>query len=291
MHYKLNRKNDYLFKRIFGHENNKDILARFLSVILDVTIEADELSLVKTDMSGTFLSDKGSVLDIHVQRSEFHEKMNIEMQQTYSGDIDKRILYYWAKAFSGELKKGQDYNDLPKQISILIADFNLFAWKDETKYHGIFKIREKTEDTTFCDALEIHVIELPKLRKNPLKLNALNCWLLYLDNMEGELMNQIIKAEPLIERAITIEEAFLLAEEERYNYELRERGRANYDSAMSWSLKEGIKQGMEQGMEKGIEHGLQISRGIIFNMLKKNMSLEEISDITGLSIDEVQKLI
>ncbi|MCL2065281.1 MAG: Rpn family recombination-promoting nuclease/putative transposase [Candidatus Cloacimonetes bacterium] len=29
MQYKINRKNDYAFKRIFGHEESKDILARF----------------------------------------------------------------------------------------------------------------------------------------------------------------------------------------------------------------------------------------------------------------------
>ena len=107
MTYKINRKNDYAFKRIFGHEESKDILARFLSVILDVTIEADELELIKTDMSGSFLADKDSILDIHVKRSSNHERMNIEMQQAYVGDINRRILYYWAKAFSGELKKGR----------------------------------------------------------------------------------------------------------------------------------------------------------------------------------------
>ena len=37
----------------------------------------------------------------------------------------------------------------------------------------------------FSDALEIHVLELPKLRKQPLILSELECWLLYLDNMEG----------------------------------------------------------------------------------------------------------
>ena len=30
----VNRKNDYAFKRIFGHEDTKDILARFLTVVL-----------------------------------------------------------------------------------------------------------------------------------------------------------------------------------------------------------------------------------------------------------------
>ena len=230
-------------------------------------------------MSGDYLSDKSTILDIQVRRSNHHEKMNIEMQQAYSGNIDKRVLYYWAKSFSGELKKGQIYDELPKQISILIADFNLFNWQDPLKFHGIFKLRDLVEEPVFCDALEIHVLELPKLRKNPLKFDGLNCWLMYLDNMEGEIMEQIVKQEPLIERAMTIEEAFLLAEEQRYNYELREKGRADYENAISWSLKEGIKQGVQNTKHE-----------MVRKLMQKNMSLEDISEVTGLTPEEIQNL-
>jgi len=92
----VNRKNDYAFKRIFGHEDSKDILARFLSVVLNVTIEADELTLIQTELSPEYVADKASALDIQVRRSEFHEKMNVEMQQRDNdkGNIDRRILYW-----------------------------------------------------------------------------------------------------------------------------------------------------------------------------------------------------
>ena len=121
--------------------------------------------------------------------------------------------------------------------------------------------------------------------------------------MEGEILEQIVKQEPLIERAITIEEAFLLVEEERYNYELREKGRADYDSAMSWSLKQGRKEGMQEGIQQGIQkgrkegrqegrqEGMQIrEKEMARKMLKKNMSLEDICDVTGLTPEEIKKL-
>ena len=107
-------------------------------------------------------------------------------QRDEKGNIDRRILYYWGRSFSGELKTGQNYSELPRQISILIADFDVFNWNDSTRYHGVFNIREQNEGLLFSDALEIHVLELPKLRKQPLKekWSALECWLLYLDNKE-----------------------------------------------------------------------------------------------------------
>ncbi|MDR1137570.1 MAG: Rpn family recombination-promoting nuclease/putative transposase, partial [Synergistaceae bacterium] len=89
---KINRKNDYFFKRVFGHEDTKDILARFLTVVLSVPIEPDELSLIHTEINPEYLADKASVLDIQVRRSASHEKLNIEMQIADEGNIERRIL-------------------------------------------------------------------------------------------------------------------------------------------------------------------------------------------------------
>jgi len=100
----VNRKNDFAFKRIFGHEDSKDVLARFLSVVLKTPIEAEELSFIQTELNPEYVADKSSVLDVQVRRSKFHEKMNVEMQRRDEGNIDRRILYYWGRSFSGELK-------------------------------------------------------------------------------------------------------------------------------------------------------------------------------------------
>ena len=217
------------------------------------------------------MADKSSVLDIQVRRSKLHEKMNIEMQRRDEGNIERRILYYWGKSFGGELKSGQNYSELPRQISIVIADFDVFNWKDSTKFHGIFNVNEREEGLLFSDALEIHVLELPKLRKQPFELNALECWLLYLDNMEGEIMERIAAQEPMIRRAMTVEEAFMKSESERYLYELREKGRNDYYNAISTAEKRGK---------------LEIARA----MLAKNMSLELTAEITGLSLEELKTL-
>ena len=286
----INRKNDYAFKRIFGHEDSKYVLARFLSVVLNVPIEADELTLIQTELSPEYVADKSSVLDIQVRRSAFHEKMNVEMQRRDNqGNIGRRILYYWGRNFTGELKAGQDYSELPKQISIVIADFDVFDWKDSAKFHGVFHVSEQDEGLLFSDALEIHVLELPKLRSLPLKekWSALECWLLYLDNMEGETMEQIATQEPMIRRAMTIEDAFMKIESERNLYELREKGRRDFDSAISAAEKRGEERGEKRGEKRGrAERDLEIAGG----MLAEGMSLELAAKITGLSLEELKTL-
>ena len=123
---KINRKNDYFFKRVFGHEDTKDILARFLTVVLSVPIEPEELSLMHTELSPEYLANKASVLDIQVRRSKAHEKLNVEMQIADKGNIERRLLHYWGRGYTEEIKEGDDYSTLPRMINIAIVDFNVF---------------------------------------------------------------------------------------------------------------------------------------------------------------------
>ena len=51
--------------------------------------------------------------------------------------------------------------------------------------------------------------------------------------------------------------------------------------------KEGIKEGIKEGKNQGI---IESKKEIAVNMLNKKMDIKTISDITGLSIDEIEKL-
>ena len=63
------------------------------------------------------------------------------------------------------------------------------------------------------------------------------------------------------------------------------------NSLLSEAKEEGISQGYKSGINDGISKGEnKKSIEIAKNMLKKNMSIEDISDITGLSIEEINKL-
>jgi predicted transposase/invertase (TIGR01784 family) len=245
---KINRKNDYFFKRVFGHEDTKDILARFLTVVLSVPIEPDELSLIHTELSPEYLADKASVLDIHVRRSRAHEKFNVEMQIADEGNIERRILHHWGRGYTEEIKEGEDYSILPRMINIAVIDFNLFEWRDETKFHSVFRVLEADEGVLFSDALEIHVLELPKLKKQPMKddWTPMERWGHYLNNLEGEAMEMIAVKEPMIRKALTVEDVFVKNEEERRFYELREKSRLRLENALVTAERRGRLEGIKE---------------------------------------------
>ena len=49
----------------------------------------------------------------------------------------------------------------------------------------------------------------------------------------------------------------------------------------------GIQIGFERGVESGFERGIEKTA---LNMLKKNISFEEIADITELTVDKIKEL-
>ena len=54
------------------------------------------------------------------------------------------------------------------------------------------------------------------------------------------------------------------------------------------ALERGIEQGIEQGIERGIERK---TIDVILSMIEKNISLEDISDITGKTIEEIKEIV
>ncbi|MCU0549528.1 MAG: hypothetical protein MUC48_09290 [Leptolyngbya sp. Prado105] len=75
-------------------------------------------------------------------------------------------------------------------------------------------------------------------------------------------------------------------EEQAFQTELDKLGVAQREEIM-----ETLTSWEERGLEKGIEQGReQERRAIALNMLRKSLPLETISEITGLTLDQLQQL-
>jgi predicted transposase/invertase (TIGR01784 family) len=162
-------------------------------------------------------------------------------------------------------------------------DFDIFEWDDKSKFHGVFRVLERDEGVLFSDAFEIHTLELPKLKRQPSKAewSPLECWGLYLNNMEGEIMESIAEKEPMVRRAMTVEEIFIKNEEERRLYELREKGRRDYINAILTSEN----RGKEEGITIGIDTTL-----LIIGALKAQVPVDEIAMKYKLPVEQIVKI-
>ena len=78
----------------------------------------------------------------------------------------KRILYYWSKTYSKQLKRGENYKDLNKTIGILITNYEIKELKEIDELDTKWQIMcNKKDKKILTDDLELHIIEIPKAEK------------------------------------------------------------------------------------------------------------------------------
>jgi predicted transposase/invertase (TIGR01784 family) len=298
---------DIAFKKIFGVEENKDLLISLINSIVSTEDQISEVTLLNPYNPKNFRQDKLSILDIKAKGAD-GKRFNIEIQISDEADYDKRALYYWAKLYTEQLKVAEDYSILSKAIGIHILNFTSIPLAD--KYHNVFHIIEKDSGLLYFKDLELHTIELKKFTDNSNEelsdiiakvKNTLDMWVAFLtrhDLLKADNLPQALNDDNL-KKAITVLDVMNFSPEERDAYEdhlkwLRIEANT-IKKAESRAKAEGKLEGLEEGMEKGIEQGIKQgvmtrNQEIARNLLDEGMEIKSIVKITGLSEEEIRKL-
>jgi predicted transposase/invertase (TIGR01784 family) len=268
-------KMDIIFQAIFGEVGSENITKDFLEKILKRKIE--KISLDKNPILRRELKDdKLGVLDI-ITELDGKEKCNIEMQLIDKNNIIERMLYYWSKMYTRQIKAGDDYNKLEKTIVILIADFNIKGL-EEVEYHSTWKIIEtnSVKKLILTDKFELDIIELLKIKGRENEKDQLLDWLIFLENPESERVTRKMKENENLKEAV--EKLDRISEDEKMQRIIELREKAIRDEHAIYA------KGVDDGIEKGI---MKIAK----SMLKKGMNVSDIIEITGLTKEEIEKLI
>ncbi|MCJ7475730.1 MAG: Rpn family recombination-promoting nuclease/putative transposase, partial [Wolbachia endosymbiont of Homalodisca vitripennis] len=95
----------------------------------------------------------------------------------------------------------------------------------------------------------------------------------------------------IIKRAYEEMNKFNWSEEELLAYEQMKKRIMDEIAALAQKFDEGLKVGQEKGRQEGIQIGHQKGKiEIAKNSLKAGVSIDVISEITGLSVDEIKQL-
>ena len=296
---RISPKVDIAFKKIFGVEENKDLLISLINSIVSKADQVADITLLNPYNPQNFHNDKLSVLDIKAQGLD-GKRFNIEIQLADEADYDKRALYYWAKLYTEQLKKADDYSKLNKAIGIHILNFTSILGTDE--YHNIFQIKEKNKDISYFQDLELHTIELKKFNSdNDEKLSdlvkkiksSLDMWMAFLTRNDllkpNELPKEISTDE--LNKALTVLDVMNLTEKERDLYEGQLKWLRIETNTLKKAEDKGMKKGLKKGILKGIEKGIEKGKiAIAKNMLQEKSDINFIQKVTDLSIEEINKL-
>ncbi len=268
----LSPKIDVVFHMLFGEQKHERITKKLIEDVIGEKVETIELE--KTPyLWGEQANDKVGIIDI---RATINNKIpiDIEMQIADNKNIEKRILFYWAKLYLKQLKEGEQYKKLNRSISIIFLDYKLEKLK-ELPIHTKWQIKESENGKIlFTEDLEIHVIELSKV-KEKIEEGSLMKWILFLENPEGEEIRKMAESEKEIREAIETLEDISNDEAKIRIAELREKYVADRESEL------------ETAEEKGIQKGIiEIAK----KMKKEKIPNKIIEKITGLTKEEIENL-
>ncbi len=291
----LNPTVDFVFKRIFGDEKNADVLVNFLNSVFESAREPliESVEILNPFIDKEALTDKMSVLDIRA-RTETRTLINIEIQLWNRRNIEKRTLYYWARMYAQQLEEGNQYRTLQKTIAVNILDFDYIQTE---RYHTVFHVREDQTHTLLTDMLEIHFVELRKLREQSVGLERrLVKWMLFLTARTQKQLEELAMQDPAIQKALTTLEFLSQDAETRRLYQERQRSLHDYVSDVEGAREEGMEKGREKGREEGREEGRKEGETkkavtVARAMLAKGMDVALVSEVTGLSLEDVQHLL
>jgi predicted transposase/invertase (TIGR01784 family) len=149
---------DIVFKMLFASPASRDTLIALLSAVLEPASPIVDAQVLNPEITREQVDDKGITLDVLVRLTD-GTRLNVEMQTEKRPAFRNRALYYWSRVFGSQLERGQPYTVLAPVISILFLDYRELAG---LHMHSTFRILDVHDQTLFTDALEIHVIELPK---------------------------------------------------------------------------------------------------------------------------------
>ena len=283
-------KMDIIFQAIFGEVGSENITKDFLEKILKRKIE--KISLDKNPILRRELKDdKLGVLDI-VTELDGKEKCNIEMQLIDKNNIIERMLYYWSKMYTRQIKAGDDYNKLEKTIVILIADFNIKGL-EEVEYHSTWKIIEtnSVKKLILTDKFELDIIELLKIKGRENEKDQLLDWLIFLENPESERVTRKMEENENLKEAVEKLDRISKDEKMQRIIELREKAIRDEHAIYAKGVDDGIEKGIQKGFEDGKEKGAREKQiEIAKKLLKSKVEIEIIIETTGLTEEEIKKL-
>ena len=294
---------DFCFKELM---QNSKVRQGFIAALLGKDPEEiRETTILPTSTRREYEDDKLGILDVAVSLQD-GTKLDLEMQVLNFAYWTNRILFYLSKMYTGQLKKGDPYDNLKKCIHVSVLDFIHFP-EDKRCYHKISFCDVKT-GIPYTDLMELHILELRKLPEKARNEEGVIRWMRFFNGKKKEDFEEMAKTDQYMAEAFSELEKLSADERKRLEYEAREKAVRDYNSLMGGELrrglergieegrkrgmeegiKEGKKQGLEQGLEQGIEQGIeQGRRALVIHMLENGMSPEDIMRVAGVSEEEI----
>ena len=297
---------DYAIKYLLKSKDPKDreIIEGFISALLateghkPVKITA----LLDPESNKEDKELKRSVADLMVEDTE-GQKYIVEIERSFTPNFAHKACFNTSRLVVDNLGTSQDYTQIKKIFHISLL---YFATSEMRKpiYHGKTIIHEV--DTS-------HPLDVKIANQGLVMFESHNVFPEYFFisvPMFNDVINQELDEWLYVMKHSEVKESFhspymsliserlsvlKMSDEERNKYYKYINKSVKQEDVLNAAEEKGREKGLKQGMQKGIQQGLQQGADnkaieIARQMIKKGMDLQLVSDLTGLSITDLEKL-
>ncbi len=284
---------DWAIKRLLRQKANFGVLEGFLTVMIGEEVKI--LEILESEGNQTAFDDKFNRVDVKALNSK-GEIIIVEVQNTRELYYLERILYGVAKAITEHISLGESYQKVKKVYSISILYFDLGVGTDYF-YHGQnhfigvhtgdqLRINTRDRDAViprlpaeiFPEYILIRVNEFDKVASTPL-----DEWIAYLK--DGTIRPDT--TVPGLREAREKLKYDSMTRGERYAYEEHLTNVVILEDAIENAKWEGLAEGKAEGLAEGETKAM---RQAATNMKQMGMDVVAISNCTGLTADEIERL-
>lgn len=292
----INPYTDFGFKLLFGTAMNKELLISFLNALLFKKEVIKDVTYLNTEHLGTQEYDRRAVFDVYCE-NEKGEKILVEMQRGEQQFFKDRSVYYATFPIREQAPQGEWDYELKGVYVVGILNFRFNDDDGEPEhFHHEVKLVDLHTREVFYEKLTFIYLEMPKFNKSEKELETMfDKWLFVLRNLAGLLERPQALQNRVFDRLFEAAEIAAFTPQRRSEYWESLKNYRDWNNVLNTnikkSLKQGLKQGLEQGLKQGLEQGhVEEKRENARNFKKLGVSVEVISQATGLSQEEIQKL-
>ena len=288
----LDPKADLTFKRVFGE--HPDLVMSLLNALLPLAPgqEVTEIEYLPVELVPDNPLRKNSIVDVRCRDGQGRVFL-VEMQMIWSPEFRQRVLFNASKAYVRQLNTGEEYELLQPVYSLNLVN-GIFESDLAQEYYHYYRLVHVEHTDRVIEGLHLIFVELPKFTPHNYSEKKMQVlWLRYLTeiNEHTREVPEELLANPEVKKAVNAleESAFTDAQLAGYEkfWDIISVEKTLYNSAE----RKGMQKGLEEGRQEGLEEGMEKERlSNARRMKEKGLDAALITDITGLTREEIEKL-
>lgn len=267
---------DKVVKKLFTSFSGYQYLARIVCEVLDLPSELFSFQIFHPSV-GVNENVVNSEVDLIIEDDE--AIVNIEINTSNSRSIQNKNTAYFCHLILKQIKTSKDYDKVLKKVyQINLNSYDVSHKERFVTRSRLIDVETKEEVHPILEIVDVYLAKIIKTDYTIIKerKNSLEYLLYLLVCNDEKILREVYEGDSLMEKMV--DEAKELTD--------------NFDSLLYYDYDELKKQeAYELGEASGVKQGVEQNKvEVALNMLRENTNSDFICRVTGLSLDEVEKL-